>query len=352
MLDRSSMPTGPKDRTLEGVTPRRTKRPADAAAEPKADPRTGAVSRAVGRLMEARSASSVLKAAVLEDAIRLVNPSIIADLREPILRAYKERPTVSGQVVSIREYFDEQGLLLGDAYRDAGSGSGISGTSTGVCLYLLSDERLALVQRTGRWCDSTEGWDEWTATLTTVPPTSAVHGVFIEEVLGTLSAALRRHARLSGLRETRLLADTTLALLGDAGPDRSKRGGPWDVPQKHEVVLEAGRGGRYRLFGRRAPMGRWVYANTDEVAPSRKRQPRVVTARLDEALASLHADWPKLEPHKIHPELLNDLREVVRSKWRGSGGDKATIENLRRWQAAMAKETRSAERERTPESVP
>lgn len=288
------------------------------------------------RMMEARSASTVLQAAVLEDALRLVDPSIVVALREPILRAYKERPTFSGEVVSIRDHFDEEGLLLGDAYEDTTSSLGISGSSTGACLYLLDDERLALVRRTGRWCDSDQAWDEWTATLTVVSPKSAVGAVRVEDILVTLAAALRRHARLSGLRVTRGAAAEVLSLLGEAGPKRGTKRAAWEVPQKHEVVLEAGRGGSYRLFGRRAPMGRWVYANTDEVGPSRKRRPRVVTARLDEALASLHADWPALEPHTIHADLVYDLRDVVRSMWRQAAGDKTTIMNLRRWETAMA----------------
>ncbi len=336
MLDPSTMPTRPKERTLSDTPPRRTKRPPSPADESKGDSRAAAIGRGLRRLMEARSASTVLQAAVLEDAIRLVDPSIVTALREPILRAYKERPTTSDEVVSIRDQFQEEGLLLADAYEDAVSNPGISGTSTGVCLYLLSDERLALVRRTGRWCNSNQAWDEWTATLRVVSSTTAVRGVFIEEVLGTLAAALRRHARLSGLRETRLLAEAILCLAGDARPKRGKKREAWYVPPKHQLVLEAGRGGRYRLFGRRAPMGRWVYSNTDEVAPSRKRRPRVVTARLSEALASLHADWPMLEPHKVHADILDDLREVVRSMWRGAAGDETTIKNLRRWHSATA----------------
>jgi hypothetical protein len=149
------------------------------------------------------------EAALLGRIIDTVKPALRA-LASGIVKTYGDTSGQNGcNPVSEREYFEERGVCLVNAYTSTKDSSGNRGTWEGERLYLLSDGRLAETSRTGEWSCWQGEWDRYEATIKIVDAAYAVKDYELADIVETLTEKLNE--QIKGQKTTRTKAATERA---------------------------------------------------------------------------------------------------------------------------------------------
>jgi hypothetical protein len=140
--------------------------------------------------VEAITAEQAAEAALLARIVETVKPA----LRAMASRIFRTWRTTSGRngcnPVEEKDYFDERGVCLVDAFTRVKDSTGNRGTYGGSRLYLLTDGRLAEVDREGTWSQWQGEWDEESCTLTVVDAATAQRHYHLSDIVEGLKAAL------------------------------------------------------------------------------------------------------------------------------------------------------------------
>jgi hypothetical protein len=152
---------------------------------------------------EAIDTQNAAEAALLGRIIETVKPA----LRALASRIVKLDRSTSGQngcnPVEQKEYFDERGVCLVDAFDREKDTTGNEGTYGGSRLYLLDDGRLAEVDREGTWSQWQGAWSGYEATLTIVDATTAQRHYHLTDMVEALNTKLEEQAKGSKAKRTK-----------------------------------------------------------------------------------------------------------------------------------------------------
>jgi hypothetical protein len=135
------------------------------------------------------------EAAVLERAIAAARPALRA-IAGVITQTYYSTSGRNGlNPVKRDAHFDERGLCIGDEYTRENDESGNRGTLGGERLYLLTDGRLAVVERDGTWSCWQGEPDQYEATMAFVSLREAMADWDLDGALQAIAEALGKQAR-------------------------------------------------------------------------------------------------------------------------------------------------------------
>jgi hypothetical protein len=144
------------------------------------------------------------EAALLGRIIDMIKPALRA-LASGIVKTYGDTAGQNGcNPVSEREYFEERGVCLVNAYTSAKDSTGNCGRWEGERLYLLSDGRLAETSRTGTWSRWQGDWDRYEATIKIVDAAYAVKDYELADIVEALTEKLNE--QIKGQKTTRTKA--------------------------------------------------------------------------------------------------------------------------------------------------
>jgi len=144
------------------------------------------------------------EAALLTRIIETVKPALRA-LASGIYRTWRCTSGRNGcNPVEEKDYFEERGVCLVDDFDRDKDESGNRGTYGGSRLYLLSDGRLAEVDREGTWSCWQGEWDSEECTLAIVDAAHAVKTYELTDMIEVLTAKLNE--QIKGVKPTRTKA--------------------------------------------------------------------------------------------------------------------------------------------------
>jgi hypothetical protein len=151
----------------------------------------------------ALATQSQAEAALLGRIIETVKPALRA-LASRIFRTWR---TTSGRngcnPVEEKDYFDERGVCLVDAFEREKDDTGNRGTYGGSRLYLLDDGRLAEVDRTGSWSQWQGEWNTEECTLEIVDVATAQRHYHLADIIEALNTKLEEQAKGSKTKRTK-----------------------------------------------------------------------------------------------------------------------------------------------------
>jgi hypothetical protein len=144
------------------------------------------------------------EAALLGRIIETVKPALRA-LGSRILKLDRSTSGRNGcNPVEEKDYFDERGVCLVDAFNRQKDTTGNEGSFGGSRLYLLTDGRLAEVDRTGTWSQWQGAWSGYEATLTIVDAATAQRHYELTDMIEGLNTKLAE--QLKGAKPVRTKA--------------------------------------------------------------------------------------------------------------------------------------------------
>ena len=143
-----------------------------------------------GEFVDALATEAAAETALLVRVIETVKPA----LRALACRIYRTWRATSGHngcnPVEEKDYFDERGACLVDAFDRTKDATGNRGTYGGSRLYLLDDGRLAKVRRTGTWSAWQGEWDEEECTLAIIDAATAQKNYHLADIVEGLAVKL------------------------------------------------------------------------------------------------------------------------------------------------------------------
>ena len=132
------------------------------------------------------------EAVILSTAIASAKPALKALSSKIVSESYETGGQNGCNPVHRYEHHKEQGLVLVDDWSSAKDESGSRGALAGKRLYLLSDGRLAKVERTGSFSHRQGEADEYTTTLKIIDPRMAMDAWELVDALKGLMEALEK----------------------------------------------------------------------------------------------------------------------------------------------------------------
>ena len=152
---------------------------------------------------EALATQNQAEAALLKRIIDTVKPA----LRALASRIVKLDRSTSGQngcnPVEQKEWFEERGVCIVDAFDREKDATGNEGTFGGSRLFLLDDGRLAEVDRTGTWSQWQGAWSGYEATLTIVDVGTAQRHYHLTDMIEALNTKLAEQVKGEKAKRTK-----------------------------------------------------------------------------------------------------------------------------------------------------
>lgn len=153
--------------------------------------------------VEAIAAENAAEAALLGKLVETVKPA----LRALASRIYRTWRTTAGRngcnPVEEKDHFDERGVCLVDAFSRSKDCTGNRGTYGGSRLYLLTDGRLAEVDREGTWSQWQGEWDSEECTLTIVDAATAQRHYKLADIIEGLNTKLAEQLKGEKAKRTK-----------------------------------------------------------------------------------------------------------------------------------------------------
>ena len=143
------------------------------------------------------------EAALLELIIDTVKPALRA-LGSRIVKLDRSTSGRNGcNPVEEKDYFDERGVCLVDAFSRQKDATGNEGSFGGSRLYLLTDGRLAEVDREGTWSQWQGAWSGYEATLTIVDAATAQRHYELADMIEALNTKLAEQLKGEKAKRTK-----------------------------------------------------------------------------------------------------------------------------------------------------